>query len=438
MIKGSIDNFLFADKTFLLSGWAFSLDGENKIPIERFTITSKETITFNITSRPDISNVVDFGFRFAFTNLETLFGLFEGSVNVLAHYLEETEKLNIWSVARGNISSFFADHFIKQSSPVSLSAIIDSASRLMRANTTQTNVATEYFKCNFPVGARSLCGNAIMGRDGYLFLDNGANNLRRLYEDSIHSERVSNQWLQLIETRRNNLADLGVNYLQIITPEKQSVVPELYPEFIITPTTILKNINKMLEGFNNYFDSYQSMVEQKNQRGIIGFRKLDTHLNYFGVRLIGLNIVSKIALNSNITISKPKLYINRIEGDLGDKFSTSSMIEEILLPLEKDWDFANKSPILKFSHNPPTGHTGTVLTWDNPAPLVEEDILIFGNSIFERGGSCLGLTWWLNRIFSKTTFVWSHKLSYEMVKELRPRHVICQTVERFLHSVPKS
>ena len=70
-------------------------------------------------------------------------------------------------------------------------------------------------------------------------------------------------------------------------------------------------------------------------------------------------------------------------------------------------------------------------------PLSPKTVLIFGNSMFGLGGSPVSLSWWLSCIFVQTLFVWSASFQEKHVDDFRPSLVICQTVERFLLSLPE-
>ena len=48
-----------------------------------------------------------------------------------------------------------------------------------------------------------------------------------------------------------------------------------------------------------------------------------------------------------------------------------------------------------------------------------------------------GLSWWFARIFAEFHFVWDPRMDAEYVAAEKPDWVICQTVERFLPSVPE-
>ena len=126
----------------------------------------------------------------------------------------------------------------------------------------------------------------------------------------------------------------------------------------------------------------------------------------------------------------------QLGGDLGGKFFQGDMLEHQLLPAE-DWDFARETPDLVRADVPGEGHMGTEIEWRARRPISPQTLLIFGNSMFERGGSPLTLSWWLSRIFARTRFVWSSSLQDEHVDDLRPSIVICQTVERFLPNLPE-
>ena len=88
--------------------------------------------------------------------------------------------------------------------------------------------------------------------------------------------------------------------------------------------------------------------------------------------------------------------------------------------------------------DPPNGHSGALRKWINESAPIDKSIVIMGNSVSERGTSQFGLSWWLSRVFKRTTFCWSSAMLTNIIEDEKPDYVVCQTVERFLPTVPKS
>ena len=89
------------------------------------------------------------------------------------------------------------------------------------------------------------------------------------------------------------------------------------------------------------------------------------------------------------------------------------------------------------AHDPPGGgHVGTRYVWKNASAIVPMKVVAFGNSYFERGGDAGALSWWFARLFAEFHFVWDPRMDADYVAAEKPDWVICQTIERFLPSVP--
>ena len=63
-------------------------------------------------------------------------------------------------------------------------------------------------------------------------------------------------------------------------------------------------------------------------------------------------------------------------------------------------------------------------------------MVVFGNSFFDLGGSARTLSWWCARAFSEFHFTWSPDMDEDYVRNANATWVVCQTVERFMPSVP--
>ena len=120
---------------------------------------------------------------------------------------------------------------------------------------------------------------------------------------------------------------------------------------------------------------------------------------------------------------------------MGNKFGYGNLLETTLVPEISTWDYGSITPDLIFSSNN-ANNSGAIYEWFNQNYSNSKVILIFGNSIFERGGSSFGLTWWISRYYKRTVFCWSSAVDPSLVEKYAPDIVVCQTVERFLPIIP--
>jgi hypothetical protein len=285
------------------------------------------------------------------------------------------------------------------------------------------------------IGSTSNDNEVTIGRDGIIFLLGGSNKVIQQYSSPEWQEKAS-AWITLIQNRQEYFLSKGISFCQMIVPEKQSVIPEYYPGILDVPTPALAEISKHLNGTSFYLDCQKLLRDLFIVGGSIPFRKVDSHLSYFGTECLARGILQHFKIKITGEIFAKKMKEDIALGDLSGKFFQGGIAERMLVPDLAEWEFAQQVPILTFSKYPPTGLGGTILEWEAQSPLSSKKLLVFGNSMFERGGGPLGLSWWVGRIFSKTRFIWDSNVLDEHMQEFKPDAVICQSVERFLTIVP--
>ncbi|MCT0206136.1 hypothetical protein [Synechococcus sp. CS-1332] len=276
---------------------------------------------------------------------------------------------------------------------------------------------------------------AIKGINGHLFLYRGSNDLIEQYHASDDSVvELVNKWQTLFKCRESVVASSGCLYCQAIIPEKSSVLPEYYPFGVTTPTPLLRRLNHATLGSHFYIDIYKSLKESPFRSSIYALS--DTHLTSLGASVIASILLDKIC-QTQIQIEPIDFIEKDFKGDLSRPGSLSEYSE--LLTFYKTVRVNDKvldAPVLIDSVDPVNSHIGIRRHWTCRTSLLDSKILIFGNSFFERGGTSRTLAWWFSRLFRECIFVWSPELDRIEVEHYKPDIVICQTVERFLPSVP--
>jgi hypothetical protein len=287
----------------------------------------------------------------------------------------------------------------------------------------------ETTEVSIPVGNISRGKIAVSGRCGHFFLYSGINNLDKLY--ARRGSTIYKQWIEVLQARQQKASEQDFKFLQLIIPEKQSLLPWLYPSDIQVPTENLqlleeelkeKNIAYVLSGSNFY-----STFEDKETI----FKKTDTHFTTNGARLTVSGMLSQLNVSSALATTEFKEKL--ISGDLGNKYIGGNFTESVLLLA------SHYEPTLIKQYNPPQGtHVGIMRAWENENAPNKQKVLVFGNSFFERGTGSTGLSWWFSRLFSEFQFYWSNSCDWSIVEKVQPDILICQTNERFLTRIPKN
>ena len=318
----------------------------------------------------------------------------------------------------------------------------------------QNDLVTSIF---VPVGTKATDGSAVIGYDGQLFLFKGSNDVAGLYALEPSSRAVTqvvDAWLSLITERKLLLQRQDCMYLQLVVPEKSSVLLESVPAGLGPITPILEGLEsklfateKMGSKHNNYLSVVDVLRNPPSGRAS-AFLNTDSHLSSDGCQVIVEAILAWL-LNDKPNLAedlmKTRASFERrqmspptlFRGDLSSRFASFPLLEWVSWPVVGLSDSANSASTDVLYTPPDGGHGGTHIRWRNENAPIRLRVVAFGNSFFERGAAQYGLSWWCKGLFKEFHFVWNSAIVPELVASIQPQLVICQTVERFLHIIPK-
>jgi hypothetical protein len=308
------------------------------------------------------------------------------------------------------------------------------------------------------VGDKSADDSVIIGRDGFIFLYRGSNDVASLYgarETDKAIQETASRWGALFSKRIDLLERSAISFYQLLLPEKSTILSDLAPQDLGPVTPALSAIDRLfLEvSANSDKHTYRSLIDglrSAYKNGVRIFPKTSTHLTAGGsvyvldvfLRSLAhddtqlLPTITQICeeLNKIPYVESPRIY----SGDIGNRFGIPMF--EYLADLDISLFSANKEYILEdVQKRPPSSaHIGTHIIWRNKLAPLNLKVVCFGNSFFERGVYPTGLSWWFKHLFSEFHFIWSPWLDYDYVQSVRPDIVVCQTIERFLMLVPRS
>lgn len=278
------------------------------------------------------------------------------------------------------------------------------------------------------IGSISTDRTAVIGRSGWLFIFEGSNGYRQAYQAS-HVSDVGDRWVEIIHSRRRLCSRLGIAFLQVIVPNKATILPGCYPiDLGDGITSVLKRIISVGSS-PDVLVPLCSWRESAVCESV--FRRNDSHLAMSGnadlaeriIRTI-LGDMPNVEYISSATVSHA--------GDLGSKF-TNPVLEWLHIPRWNE-GLLNQRYVRKSHEVVSKGLVGNRQDFDNPSASINMCVLIFGNSFFERCPSW-GLTPIFCAIFSRIVFVWSPNVDENIIREVRPDILVAQTCERFLGAV---
>lgn len=130
---------------------------------------------------------------------------------------------------------------------------------------------------------------SVVGRDGFMFILKGSNDLISLYQKELTDNEtvlLSSRWITIFEDRKNSIIDNKIIFRQMIVPEKQSFLSHLFPIKIKPKTPILDLIERKIEEEKNnldgcYINIHKNLIEDEKLIDVT--RKIDSHWTPYGV-----------------------------------------------------------------------------------------------------------------------------------------------------------
>lgn len=287
----------------------------------------------------------------------------------------------------------------------------------------------------FKTGIVSSDRAAMLGQDGHFFLIEGNNNVSELFGrpyGSASAENLSVSWTQLIKERARFIGSLGGEFIQIIIPEKLSVMRELFDGRMSSPSATLAALELALARAIPEANYISGLAAFSRLPFGTSFRKTDSHLTPVGAFSIFREICAKLGatIYESVLFDVPIL----TGGDLGKRFFGYDLHEVC---------YAAKEPIFKSgsimtaSHTPPNGgHIGTRQIFYNEQAPIRKKLIMFGNSFSGTNAFQGQISYWLAIWFREYHFIFEPGLDADYVLAEKPDVVICQTIERFLEVLP--
>lgn len=300
----------------------------------------------------------------------------------------------------------------------------------------------------FPVGLRSADGQVVMGRDGHLFLLAGSNGeVARLGEDPAQRDRLVEAWCARIEARRTRCAAAGIRFVQLIVPEKSSLVPDLLPDPTQGgPSPVLLALEEAVAADPRLaactvsgLGALRAAARARQDHPAAMVRRLDSHPSPAGMHALARAVLARLGAATpdlGTRFVRPRLG----DGDLRVHFLPEPCFEEVPHAPDRALARFGAEPALVEAHVPE--HGGHVGRWElartagAPSPA---RLLAFGNSVCGTVAARQNLlSGWLARWFAEYRFHWQPELDWAAVEASRPDIVLCQTVERFMGRVPEA
>ena len=277
--------------------------------------------------------------------------------------------------------------------------------------------------CSGPVRAApawregTIDNGVLIGRRGQLFLAGGAHAVLGYVtgEMDVPSQSYANFNSNVIQRAAWSKAR-AARYLHVIFPDKQSVLVDDYP---LAPPICLGD--KYLDSAGQAQADILYLKEDLRQGPDGAFLRTDTHLSDSGLARAADAIARRF---TDISMSEMTGKLRQAPsetrdhcGDLGSKLQPRMTAPEAFLTA--NWP-------LRYYTNNVSRNNGMVDIWFSPATEGGHRLLIFGDS-FGRG-----MARFLSSSFREVLFLRTQYFHLDIVDQMRPTHIITETVERYL------
>lgn len=293
-----------------------------------------------------------------------------------------------------------------------------------------------YSSVHLPVGYSA--DPAVMGFDGVMFLTGGSNSLLEQYRmPNDQAEDLAEEWVRLLQGRAERCAELGIQYVQTILPEKLTVLPELAPVQVNDATPIFRAVVRRLRRESWWVNVLPSLERVIPKRA--SFFALDTHLSPLGTQTVAEELFSAVEPRlRDVVRGVPMSATGARRGDLGKYFSTLPFYEQFALAMDSDFAPHGEGVTLTGSGGDGSSsqHQGLWFDFQNSTAPSSKSVMVFGSSSFGLGDHSERLGWWAKHLFSSYRMRWQSEFDWEQIERIRPDVVIGQTIERFMPKVP--
>lgn len=288
--------------------------------------------------------------------------------------------------------------------------------------------------------APGLIENGVLiGKDDWLFLWDGSNEVHRYYTDPAYfSDADAQGWADLLNARRDRIKALGATYLHVTVPDKLSLLPEFVPlpmpHFDRHPARL---VAQLLPGDGPNVDILPDLRKAAEDAPV--FYRTDSHWNSAGCQAAYRRLCAVLGV-------APRDFSDRKSGgrqmamDLGGKFAPPILEEPRFTTILRDARRVAENKTVRY--NEQTGFRdgkpqfqGCYVHLRNDSPDARpETVLLFGNSFSEFRPHLL--TAMLAETYRELHFVWSASLDFDLIGRFRPQIVISEIAERFMATLP--
>jgi hypothetical protein len=274
----------------------------------------------------------------------------------------------------------------------------------------------------------SASGVVVSGFSGHLFIGNGGNQWEEQLTGALPlSPAAIQQWSVSLSSRLARAADLRVNLVHLVVPEKQIALPyfrwptDLAP--VISNRPLFQIINAAPQ---NLPLIYPEALFRLHQPWCELYWRGNSHWCATGCSLAAAAAAQALT-GADARTDLIQLEKASIRQDLSAHFPEDAAFEEVIKIRQAGGRIFDNMAFAKTGH-----YTGSHYILRNLDAPLRESLIVFGDSC-----ACdLGLAAALSAFFTDVHFVWSKKILWPYVQEMQARYVLWESAERFLITPP--
>lgn len=284
-----------------------------------------------------------------------------------------------------------------------------------------------------------------VGRDGWLFLVHGTNDVLAQYGREGFPRDLLARWRHLLEARRRLCRGHRARYFNVVVPEKLAVYDHkldgLSVDVRMSPSARLRRALRWSGARWSHVDLLRAFRAHRDRVPL--YLKTDTHWSHAGCHLAYAVICRRLGVRSRAALADPShRESGPVTGDLGLKF------EPPRGEVAQGWRFPRAARRVHANgllrHFEDQGHAcwggvGTQVVYRNDAADVDpRRLIVFGDSYahqtwLPRVGA---LTVMLAETFREVHFIWATAIDWRYVEAVRPDVVLTEIAERFMIELP--
>lgn len=280
------------------------------------------------------------------------------------------------------------------------------------------------------------------GKDGWLFLTGGTNEVAGQYRRGRSAGRVARRWRRLIVERLRRCGGVGARYLHLVVPEKLSLYEDRFDGLALDPRLgPAHRLGALMRwswsGRRAWIDLLGPMRARRDGPDL--HYRTDTHWNVHGC-LLAYRLICRAcrAVPRTDFLDRPFEEFEAVL-DIGNKLDAPPLETVRRYDFLRDAERVGGGALIDaYAAAGRLGelHGGAHAVYRNRSAEADpRTLVLFGDSCanFSPGG----LTAMLAETFREVHFIWSSNLDWSYIERVRPDLVLCEQVERFLPRIPE-